>query len=206
MGRFHVAKNTPTKLELMAEWLPNQLWGPATGDPLKPIGQFHFDDPEGEVGMQTHLIEVGGTLLQVPLTYRSTPLDGAEPALVGEMSHSVLGPRFVYDGLGDPQFLMTMAAVALAGYGQALGMAEHQGRWYAMPSEVRLEGGALRSGHVAIDGLTATSGEPARPTFSAENFDLTYHRHPVASPRPKVGLSVALEMAASVVLVEIQER
>lgn len=206
MGRFHVAKNTPTKLELLADWLPKQPWGPAIGEPLRPIGQFHFDDPEGEVGMQTHLIEAGGTLLQVPLAYRATPIAGAQAALVGEMHHSVLGPRFVYDGLGDSQFLMTMAAVTLAGYGQALGLAEHEGRWYAMPSEVRLEGGVRRSGHVAVDGLTVVAGDPARPRFRGDGFDLTYHRHPVASPRPQIGLSTTLELADTpVVLVEIQE-
>ena len=65
------------------------------------IGSYRFDDPNGSVGMETHLVDAGGTLMQVPVTYRDEPLDGAADALVTEMQHSVLGTRWVYDGLRD---------------------------------------------------------------------------------------------------------
>ena len=52
--------------------------------------------------METHLLTAGDTLMQVPLTYRDEPLDGAEDALITEMRHSVLGTRWVYDGLRNP--------------------------------------------------------------------------------------------------------
>ena len=42
---------------------------------------------------------------QVPLTYRSEPLDGAEEFLVGEMEHSILGHRWCYDATGDPVYV-----------------------------------------------------------------------------------------------------
>ena len=49
--------------------------------------------------------------MQAPLTYRDEPLDGAEDALITEMQHSVLGTRWVYDGLRDPQFSVMLAAL-----------------------------------------------------------------------------------------------
>ena len=101
MALFHLATITPTKTELIAEWAPTQPWGPPGDVPIDVIGSYRFDDPDGRVGMETHLVNAGGTLLQVPLTYRDEPLDGAADALITEMQHSVLGTRWVYDGLRD---------------------------------------------------------------------------------------------------------
>src|SRR4051812_25081742 len=103
MAIFHRATLTPTKEALLAEWTPTQPWGPSPTDAFEVIGSFRFDDPEGHVGIETHLVSAGG-LLQVPLTYRDEPLAGAEGALITEMDHSVLGRRWVYDGLRDPTF------------------------------------------------------------------------------------------------------
>src|SRR5689334_24989492 len=102
MAIFHRAKLRPTKEELIAAWAPTRSWGPAAGDTLDVIGSYRFDDPEGRVGMETHLVTAAGALFQVPLTYRDEPLAGAEAALISEMEHSVLGTRWVYDGLRDP--------------------------------------------------------------------------------------------------------
>src|SRR5262245_11829474 len=104
MARFHAATITPTKAELIAEWAPAQAWGPASDVPLDVIGSYRFDDPDGRVGMEAHLVTAGDMLLQVPLTYRDEPLAGADDALIVEMEHSVLGTRWVYDGLRDPTF------------------------------------------------------------------------------------------------------
>src|SRR5688500_1339553 len=90
MAIFHRATITPTKAELIAAWLPTGAWGPPPTDPIEVIGAYRFDDPEGRVGMETHLVSAGGVLFQVPLTYRDEPLDGAEDALITEMQHSVL--------------------------------------------------------------------------------------------------------------------
>ena len=118
MALFHAATITPTKAELIAEWAPTRSWGPSAADPIEVIGSYRFDDPDGRVGMETHLVEAGGALLQVPLTYRDEPLDGADDALIAEMQHSVLGTRWVYDGLRDPQLVVMLASVAGGPHGR----------------------------------------------------------------------------------------
>jgi hypothetical protein len=93
MARFHIATITPTKAELLATWAPAQPWGPAPGVPIDVIGSYRFDDPDGRVGMESHIVTAGDTLLHVPLTYRDEPIEGADDALIVEMEHSVLGTR-----------------------------------------------------------------------------------------------------------------
>jgi len=95
---------TPSKIELLKAWLPGREWFTGDAEDLAQAGQFRFVDPDGEVGVQVMLVTSAGVLYQVPLTYRGAPLDGAEDALVGTMEHSVLGPRWVYDGPADPVF------------------------------------------------------------------------------------------------------
>src|SRR5262245_48641305 len=141
MAIFHRATITPTKAELIEQWMPSQPWGLSDGDAIDVIGSYRFDDPEGRVGMETHLVRAGGLLLQVPLTYRDEPTDGAAGALITEMPHSVLGTRWVYDGFRDPRFVIMLAAVTMTGQGEALGLAVYGGRWYVAPSEVRIQGG-----------------------------------------------------------------
>src|ERR1041385_484635 len=121
MALFHRATITPTKAELIASWAPTQSWGPTDADPIAVIGSFRFDDPDGRVGMETHIVTAGDALLQVPLTYRDEPLDGGEDAFITEMEHSVLGTRWVYDGLRDPRYVIMLAAVTMTGQGESLG-------------------------------------------------------------------------------------
>ena len=104
MAVIHRAEIRPTKLELLGEWLPKLPWYPGEpGAAPASVGAYRFDDPRGEVGIETLLVRtVGGQVAQVPLTYRGAPLPGGEPSLVGTMEHSVLGRRWVYDGCGDP--------------------------------------------------------------------------------------------------------
>lgn len=92
------------------------------------IGSYRFDDPDGRVGMETHLVKAGDTVFQVPLTYHDEPLEGADGAFITEMQHSVLGTRWVYDGLRDPLFAVMLAAVTMTGQGEALGMAVYDGQ------------------------------------------------------------------------------
>lgn len=90
------------------------------GTALTKVATFRLDDPEGEVGIETLLVREGeGPVLQVPLTYRAAPLQGAEAALLGTMEHSVLGTRYVYDGVADPVYLAAVASAALTGGRQA---------------------------------------------------------------------------------------
>src|SRR3982750_1540771 len=141
MALFHSATITPTKAELVARWVPTQPWGPSADVPVEVIGGYRFDDPEGRVGMETQVVAAGDTLLHVPLTYRDEPLAGAEDALITEMEHSVLGTRWVYDGLRDPRFVVMLAGVAMTGQGEALGLAVYEDRWYIAPGDVRIRGG-----------------------------------------------------------------
>jgi len=83
---------------------------------LTRLGSYRFDDPDGEVGIETHLLgTVDGQVLQVPLTYRGAPVTGAEASLITTMTHSTLGERWVYDGCHDPVYLTALITVILTG-------------------------------------------------------------------------------------------
>ena len=100
MAEIHDATLTPTKLELLPEWMARQRWYAAKGGVprLRKLWSWRLDDPAGEVGIETILVvDESGTapvVYQVPLTYRGAPLEGGDQALVGRMHHSVLGPRW----------------------------------------------------------------------------------------------------------------
>jgi hypothetical protein len=113
---IHRAQITPTKAELIAGWLPSQAWSNGAPAPLELLGAYRFDDPVGEVGIETHLVRTGrGDVVQVPLTYRGAPLEGAERHLVGTTEHSHLGRRWVYDACGDPVYPAVLAATICTG-------------------------------------------------------------------------------------------
>ncbi|KUH39840.1 MULTISPECIES: maltokinase N-terminal cap-like domain-containing protein [Streptomyces] len=117
MAIIHRTTMEPTKLELLAGWLPAQPWYDGTGgEPrLDRIGGWRLDDPEGAVGIE--FMVVGDTSgdaprsYHVPLTYRGAPLAGAEDALVGTSEHGVLGTRWVYDGAHDPVLVAQVRAL-----------------------------------------------------------------------------------------------
>ncbi|AWB93930.1 CG0192-related protein [Aeromicrobium chenweiae] len=120
MALLHAADARPTKIELIRAWVPTQPWFDGD-DQLEPLGAYRFDDPDGEVGIETHLVCAGGEgpLLQVPLTYRAEPLAGAEEFLVGTLEHSMLGKRWVYDACGDPVYAAAIVETILTGGTQA---------------------------------------------------------------------------------------
>jgi hypothetical protein len=145
---------TPTKPELLATWLPSQPWFVGDDSPLTPVGTYRFDDPDGEVGMETHLVRAGdGPVLQVPWTYRGAPIDGAESFLVGTMEHTVLGPRWIYDALGDPVYQAVLATTILTGATQAELVRDFgDGRSEIVEPTVRVTGSGSRS-HLPPVGL-----------------------------------------------------
>jgi hypothetical protein len=207
MALFHRATVSPTKEALITEWAPTQPWGPAGDVPIDVIGSYRFDDPDGRVGMETHLVDAGGVLLQVPLTYRDGPLAGAEQGLITEMQHSVLGTRWVYDGLRDPRFVVMLAGVAMTGQGEALGMAVYEGRWYIAPTNVRIHGGGWTLERVAVDGFELDSDEAAKSVLSNDRFELNVFRRPVPGSRPAIGLTASWNGGTDpVVLAEVHER
>jgi hypothetical protein len=121
MATLHRAELHPTKIELLSAWVPTQSWaGDVDTTALDSVGAFRFDDPDGEVGVETHLLRAAdGQVLQVPLTYRAQALEGASDSLITKMRHSVLGERWVYDASADPVFAKTLAATILRGGEQA---------------------------------------------------------------------------------------
>jgi hypothetical protein len=207
MALFHAATITPTKAELIAQWAPTRPWGPPAADPIEVIGSYRFDDPGGRVGMETHLVAAGGAVLQVPLTYRDEPLAGAEHALITEMEHSVLGTRWVYDGLRDPRLVVLLAGVTMTGQGEALGMALYDGRWYIAPSNVRIQGGGWSQERVPVDGFELGSDDATASVLRNDRFELTVFRRPVAGPRPPIGLTATWDgQPEALVLTELRER
>jgi hypothetical protein len=108
MAVIHHTTLRPSKLELLASWLPAQPWyvGTEHQAELAKAGGFRLDDPDGEVGIEFMVVndrsgDHARTYL-VPLTYRGAPLEGAGDALVGTTEHGVLGKRWIYDGVHDP--------------------------------------------------------------------------------------------------------
>ncbi len=125
----------PSKLELLTDWLPTRSWyqGPATPE-LSRVASFRFDDPDGEVGIETILVQAdNGVLMQTPLTYRSAPLAGGDGYFVGNSDHSVLGQRWIYDACGDPLYARVLATAILTGGRQADEFNEIDGQ--AVPRE-----------------------------------------------------------------------
>lgn len=119
MAEIHDATISPTKLELVGPWMTRQRWYAAKGrlPVLRKLWSWRLDDPAGQVGIETLIVvDEGGpepVVYQVPLTYRGAPLDGGQHALVGTMEHSVLGPRWVYDGPHDPVYAAQLLALVL---------------------------------------------------------------------------------------------
>jgi hypothetical protein len=171
------------------------------------IGSYRFDDPDGRVGMETHLVTAGDLLLHVPLTYRDEPLDDADDAFIMEMQHSVLGTRWVYDGLGDPRFVIMLAAVTMTGQGEALGLAVYDGRWYIAPSNVRIEGGGWTQERVPVDRFELDTDDVTRSVLHNDRFELTVFRRPVPGPRPPIALTATWDgLPDPVLLATVEER
>lgn len=158
MAIIHQAELQPTKLELLQSWLPRQPWFTEDVSALGKVGAFRFDDPDGEVGIETILVEADGTVFQVPLSYRGSPLPGAEASLIGTMQHSVLGERWVYDAVGDPCYLDAVTAAILTGQPQAQHLLDVDGRLEALPESVLVGStGPLRSAAPALRPGSASS-------------------------------------------------
>ncbi|EFL18644.1 hypothetical protein [Streptomyces sp. C] len=144
MAIIHHTTLSPTKLELLAEWLPLRPWyqGVEKSARLAKAGGFRLDDPEGEVGIEFMVVtdESGPEPVSylAPLTYRGAPLEGAEAGLVGTLEHGVLGTRWVYDGAHD--FVLVEQLLALLA-GGAVAQAQSETDAPDPTVEVRSSGG-----------------------------------------------------------------
>ncbi|MFJ8954555.1 1,4-alpha-glucan branching protein [Streptomyces sp. NPDC102381] len=117
MSIIHRTTLKPTKLELLADWLPKQPWYRGAGTPeLTKAGGFRLDDPAGEVGIEfmaaTDASGPEPVTYHVPMAYRGAPLEDApDDALIGTTEHGVLGKRWVYDGAKDPLAVRELTAL-----------------------------------------------------------------------------------------------
>ncbi|WP_447007798.1 CG0192-related protein [Saccharothrix isguenensis] len=145
MALIHPATLRPTKLELLSGRLPGGGRHTAPAGEVTRVAAYRFDDPAGEVGIETLLVRVGdGPVHQVPLTYRDAPLDSADEWLVGTTEHSVLGKRWVYDAVGDPVYAAALASAILAGTGQAEQFVQVDDRLVPRDPDMGIESSAAR--------------------------------------------------------------
>lgn len=149
MAIIHQATLRPSKRELIEEYLPAQPWFTEDGSaPPELLGAYRFDDPEGEVGLETHLVSHGGKVYQVPLSYRGSALPGAEHSLLGTMEHSVLGTRWVYDACADPVYVAALATAILTGQREAEQFVEVDGVLQPREASVKVKGSGTTGGEV----------------------------------------------------------
>ncbi|WP_433495684.1 CG0192-related protein [Micromonospora sp. CA-248089] len=188
MALLHRAELRPSKLELLVPWLPGRPWfAGEAGAEVTRVAAYRFDDPAGEVGVETLLVRAGdGPVLQVPLTYRGAPLAGADEHLVGVIEHSVLGRRWAYDACGDPVYPPLLAAAVLADAGQAEEYFEVDGKREMRPASMTLTGsrtgrpvptGPVSAGPVDSGGTVVRVGE----------VELAVVRQPVPADVPPAG-------------------
>jgi len=141
MALLHAASITPTKIEMIRTWAPTQPWFVGDYLELEQIGAYRFDDPDGEVGIETFLVRAGdGPVLQIPVTYRGAALAGADEWLITEMEHTVLGHRWVYDACGDPVYAAALATTILGGGTEAALERESDGVRQTVEPTVRVAG------------------------------------------------------------------
>jgi hypothetical protein len=168
MAIVYDATITPGKRDLMKAWLPTRSW--FDGDlARKPHAAFRFDDPAGEVGIECFLLGPEDGLgsrsdaptYLIPMTYRGAPLEGAEEHLIGTTEHSVLGPRWVYDGCHDPVAVSALLTAITTGGHEATMTMERDGETITFEPTCRVRGSGSASDPVTVDAVTVTDeGDP----------------------------------------------
>ncbi len=116
---------TPALSGLLGSWLPRQRWFPVKSAEFsfEPAGGLRLEaggpvnaGAGGAAQFEVSIVAVNyptadgnrTDVVQVPLSFRSAPLAGAESALIGEISGGAggkAGSRWVYDGVHDPAFV-----------------------------------------------------------------------------------------------------
>jgi hypothetical protein len=160
MGIVHRATLTPSKQEIVEGWLPSRSW--AVGRTIaEKVAEYRYDDPEGEVGVETILWRADdGTLVQTPLTYRAEPLAGAAEHLITTTDHSVLGERWVYDGCGDPVWASTLTAAIVAGARQSqMFLVGDDGERIDVPARMQVRGSGSGGAPPVVARMDAVTDE-----------------------------------------------
>ena len=177
MAIIHRADLRPSKLELVGGWAPTRPWGAvAAGAGLEQVAAYRFDDPAGEVGVETFVVRAGDVLLHVPLTYRGAPVREQEAHLVGTMEHSVLGRRWVYDACGDPVYVAALAGAVLTGRPQAEEfVVVDDGRERREPTARVVGSGSAADAVGPLGALTVTDSADAT-TIRVDSWELVVRR------------------------------
>jgi hypothetical protein len=176
MSIVHKATLTPSKHEIFGAWLATQTW--CEGDLTRTIGSYRFDDPAGRVGIECVLLEVGESVVHLPVSYREAPLDGADDFLMATTEHSALGTRYVYDACADPVAVRTLLAAALTGATQEPMDVYDQGRLVERRDAVVTAAGTGSWAPGAVphfDGVTIRS-HGADPHVEAGGFTVVVKR------------------------------
>ena len=192
MALIHQATMHPSKNELLEGWAPAQPWfaGDAgeAGIRFTSVASYRFDDPDGEVGIETLLVRAGaGPVLQVPVTYRDAPLEAADAFLIGTTEHSVLGTRWVYDGIGDPVYLAAAATVVLGGGRQADQYVDVDGTLVFRESSAEVTGSGTPTtvipdlSTLVVPPATAIHHGPTETVVDAAPLAFTLIRHPTGN-------------------------
>ena len=192
MALLHRATLRPTKLELLTTWLPGRPWyqGPA-GIDVVSRGAYRFDDPAGEVGIETILVGApDGPVHQVPLTYRAAPLDDAAEWLVGTTEHSALGRRWVYDGCVDPVYAAALAHAIYTGTGQAEQYFEVDGQREVRPPTMMIAVSGAGAEVPAIDAVRRVVDED-RTVVVTDAVELVVVRRPGAGDSRALGATLS---------------
>ncbi|MEE6273355.1 maltokinase N-terminal cap-like domain-containing protein [Georgenia wangjunii] len=177
-----MASVTPPFGDFLPAWIGAQRWyaGKGSTPELTRVGGLRYEDPAGEVGIETWILrDTSGAepvVYQVPLTYRGAPVDGLEHALVAQVEHSELGPRWVYDGCHDPVGARALVETILSeqavrsdgapGTGAARGHRAHGAG--AVTGELHVRGSRVLSGEqsntsIIVEATTADGA--ARPVI-----------------------------------------
>lgn len=132
---------TPHFRDFLPGWVSRQPWYDG-GAGFRMVGSFRLEDRDGEVGLETHLVDDGSAVWQLPMSYRGAPLPGG--SLIAEASHSVLGPRWIYDAETDPVWARELLALVVrgadAGPGGRAGAATARGHLLRpLPTTPRIE-------------------------------------------------------------------
>lgn len=175
MALLHRATITPSKLQLLEAWAPQQPWCAAGG--FSQRGAYRFDDPAGEVGIETLLVQSpAGPLLQIPLSYRDAPLAGGEEWLIGTMQHSVLGERWVYDGVGDPVVVAAFLTAIETGGVQAEQVVEIDGAMVTREPTATVRGSGSGAARTSVGGSFSVASDARDSVITAAGVRLVLHR------------------------------